>query len=283
MSDSLNRSAVPSFLPLSKKPIGLPTRGKTAPNRLRRTDVFLAICYGGLVRHLSGWYVDLGFGENPATTIETYARLGRLNPDIQLLGVEIDPERVAAAIPHKTPRMEFRLGGFNLPLRKGECAAFIRAMNVLRQYPESEHASAITRLASHLERDGIILEGTSNPPGSLMTFNVYQREEDNAAHKGVVFSVSFRGDFSPRDLQTVLPKNCIHHAEPGSPLDRFFESWERNWLRARTEAESDPKLRFSLAARRLSEQDGYAVDLRPTLLRRGFLRLHELPADWFQE
>lgn len=54
-----------------------------------------------------------------------------------MVGVEIDPERVAAALPDRQPGLDFRLGGFNLPLEPGERAAVVRAFNVLRQYPES--------------------------------------------------------------------------------------------------------------------------------------------------
>ena len=85
------------YIPRSKKPLGLPTRGKTAPNRLRPTDTYLALCHAGFLRALPGLYVDLGFGETPQTTLESAARLRRVNPDLQLLGVEIDPARVAAA------------------------------------------------------------------------------------------------------------------------------------------------------------------------------------------
>lgn len=99
------------FAPRSKKPLGLPTRGKTAPNRLRPTDAYLALCYPGFLRALPGVYVDLGFGQFPSTTVETAARLRRLNPGLRIVGVEIDPERVAGAEPWAGPGLEFRLGG----------------------------------------------------------------------------------------------------------------------------------------------------------------------------
>jgi hypothetical protein len=261
----------------SKKPLGLPTRGKTAVNRLRRTDVYLALCHTPLIRQLTGLYIDLGYGENPATTLETMSRLRKVNPAMRLVGVEIDAERVAAAMAFVTRGLDFRLGGFNLPLHEGEKAAFIRVMNVLRQYPETAHAPAIAQLSSYLEEEGIILEGTSDSQGRLMVFNVYQWAEGSAHHQGLVFSVNFRGEFSPRDLQTVLPKNYIHHVEPGSPLQLFFSRWELAWQSVRSRAGSELPLRFLLAAQVLADQDGYAIDIRPTLLRRGFLRLRHFP------
>jgi hypothetical protein len=261
----------------SKKPLGSPTRGKTAPNRLRPTDSYLALCYPDYLRSLPGLYVDLGFGQSPSTTVETAFRLRRLNPDLKIVGVEIDPERVAAAKPWTGPGMDFRLGGFNLPLRDGESAAVIRAMNVLRQYPEEEYAGSVAVLCQYLCEGGLLLEGTSDPPGRLMAFNLFRREGGNLAFDGLVFFVRLRHPFEPRLLQAVLPKNRIHHAPPGSALDRFFGDWEKCWQRARGRSADDPRLRFSLAARFLLSDYGCPVDPRSTLLRRGFLRLKSIP------
>src|SRR5713226_8451521 len=116
------------------RPLGQPTRGKTAPNRLRKTDNFLAVAHTEFVRHMPGWYVDLGYGFYPITSVETLRRLRRLNPDLQVLGVEIDPQRVANAAKYAEPGLSFRLGGFNLPLGPAERVSVIRAFNVLRQY-----------------------------------------------------------------------------------------------------------------------------------------------------
>ncbi len=267
------------FARRSKKPLGLPTRGKTAPNRLRPTDTYLALCHAGFIRRLPGLYVDLGFGETPQTTLETADRLRRFNPDLRILGVEIDPARVAAARAFSGPGTEFRLGGFNLPLGKGEHAAVIRAMNVLRQYPEDEYRASIEVLAGGLCEEGLLLEGTSDPPGRLMAFNLYRRAGGVTVCDGLVFSVRLRHPFSPRDLQAVLPKNHIHHAEPGSELDRFFGDWEACWRRALRRSPENPRHQFLLAARDLSTDFGYPVDGRSTLLQRGFLKWTASPRE----
>ena len=263
----------------SKKPLGLPTRGKTAPNRLRPTDTYLALCHAEFVRTLPGLFVDLGYGETPQTTLESTARLRRLNPDAQILGVEIDPLRVAAAQPAAGPGLEFRLGGFNLPLRPGEQAAVIRAMNVLRQYPESEYDPSIGILTQFLCEEGLLLEGTSDPLGRWMAFNAYRRVLGKTVSDGLVFAVRLRHPFAPRELQAVLPKNLIHHAEPGSALDGFFGDWERCWRRAFRRAPDDPRHCFRLAALDLAADFGYPVDRRSILLGRGFLRLISIPGD----
>ncbi len=262
-----------------KKPLGLPTRGKTAANRLRPTDTYLALCHAEFVRTLPGLFVDLGYGETPQTTLESAARLRRINAGLQLLGVEIDPARVAAALSAAGPGLEFRLGGFNLPLRAGERAAVIRAMNVLRQYPEGDYRPSIEILAQSLCEGGLLLEGTSDPPGRLMVFNLYRRAGKGILFDGLIFSIRPRHPFSPRDLQAVLPKNLIHHAEPGSPLDRFFGDWESCWRRAFRRAPENPRHGFLLAAQDLAADFGYPVDRRSILLARGFLRLTSIPGN----
>jgi hypothetical protein len=267
------REKASRFASRSKKPLGIPTRGKTAANRLRPTDTYLSLCHSGFIRRLPGLYVDLGFGETPQTTLETAARLRRQNPELRVIGVEIDPERVAAARPFAEPGTEFRLGGFNLPLQDGECAGVVRAMNVLRQYPETDYRASIGALAGCLCEEGLILEGTSDPPGGLMVINLYRRAGPGLTSDGLVFSARLRRPFSPRDLQAVLPKNLIHHAEPGGEIDRFFGDWENCWRRAFRRSPGDPRRQFLLAARELAAAFGHPVDPRSTLLARGFLRL----------
>ena len=98
-----------------------------------------------------------------------------MNPNLPILGVEIDQERVEAALPYADEITHFRLGGFNLPLnprtldeggtkgagQAGESVRLIRAFNVLRQYEEKDFAPAYERLAQYVLPDGLMLEGTS--------------------------------------------------------------------------------------------------------------------------
>ena len=44
-------------------------------------------------------FVDLGYGFDARTTLESDARFRRVNPNLPILGVEIDKERVDAALP----------------------------------------------------------------------------------------------------------------------------------------------------------------------------------------
>ncbi len=257
----------------ASRPLGTVTRGKTAPNRLRKTDTFLAVAYPELLRRLPGLYVDLGYGAYPVTSLETLARLRRLNPRLRVLGVEIDPERVAEAQPFTRPGLEFRLGGFNLPLQPDERAAVVRAFNVLRQYDEAAREAALTALGAALAPGGLLLEGTCDPTGRLMTFNLYARAETPTLTRlALVLAPSLRREFQPRQLQAVLPKNFIHHAEPGGLIDQFFRAWHTSWQWARA-AGRDQRQVFRRAAARLRDHYGYALDPRPSLLQRGFLAL----------
>ena len=276
------------------KLVGQITRGQTAPNRLRKTDTFLGVAYAEFVRHMRGLYVDLGYGAYPVTSVETLRRLRRLNGDLRVLGVEIDPERVAEAAPLAEPGLDFRLGGFNLPLADGETVSVIRAFNVLRQYGEAEVADALSVMSRYLVEGGLIIEGTCDPTGRLLTFNLYRklpltsapsptplrfgghslagRGESKLTRIGFILAPTLRADFLPRQFQAVLPKNFIHHAEPGGAIDQFFAAWHAAWQRARAQA-PEPRQVFTHAALRLADHYGYTVDRRPALLRRGFLWL----------
>ena len=74
------------------------TRGTTNPNRLRRLDRWLAGPAAAALRTATDpLVVDLGYGASPVTTIELADRLVRVRPDVEVVGLEIDPERVRAA------------------------------------------------------------------------------------------------------------------------------------------------------------------------------------------
>jgi hypothetical protein len=269
-----------------RKPLGQPTRGKTRPNRLRRVDAFLARYDPGLIRRAHGSWadalvVDLGYGAEPFTALEMAARLRRLNPTLPLLGVEIDPERVAAAQPYAGPRTHFRLGGFNLPLvRDGtgrpESVRLIRAFNVLRQYEESAVADAWARLGSDLLPGGLLLEGTSDLAGDLWVTHVLRkpRAGGDLAAEALVFSTRFRTGFDPAVFQPVLPKSLIHQMATGAPIDRFFTAWKQAAQRTAPLRAWGARQHFAAAARALAAS-GWRVDPRASWLRDGYLIVRE--------
>src|SRR3954454_13617835 len=92
---------------------GTVTRGTTAPNRLRRVDRWIGGVYGPLLRRVERpLVVDLGYGATPVTTAEWFTRLRAIQPRVEVVGIEIDPDRVAAARPHEREGLSFRRGGF---------------------------------------------------------------------------------------------------------------------------------------------------------------------------
>ena len=127
--------------------LGLPTRGTTAPNRLRRVDRWIVGTQAARLRDaVDPLVVDLGYGATPVTTVELADRLADVRKDVRVLGLEIDPDRVAAeAANADPPRLEFGHGGFELA---GRHPVLVRALNVLRQYDEGPRPTRGPRCAA---------------------------------------------------------------------------------------------------------------------------------------
>ena len=96
-------------------PIGQVTRGTTGTNRLRRIDRWIAQL-PALRRAEHPLVVDLGYGASATTTLELHQRLARVRADVEVVGLEIEPSRVAAAVPFARPGVQFAVGGFEVPL-----------------------------------------------------------------------------------------------------------------------------------------------------------------------
>jgi len=275
-------------LRLSKKPEGQPTRGKTASNRLRRVDNFLLLYEPSLLTRTDGLYadsmfVDLGYGFDARTTLESAGRFRRVNPNLKILGVEIDKERVENALPFADEKTLFRLGGFNLPLKEREQVRLIRAFNVLRQYEERDFAPAYERLAQYVLPGGLMIEGTSNPFGSIWVANVVRKEErhlhrtqvqvrksEGWEFEALVFSTNFRLGFDVQEFQTVLPKNLIHHVVEGEPIYDFFEAWKASAAETAALKTFGARQWFIHAAEALAKR-GYKVNLGKKFLSQGYL------------
>lgn len=267
----------------SKKPEGQPTRGKTASNRLRRVDNFILLYEPTLLTRTDGLFahslfVDLGYGFDPRTTLESAARFRRVNPNLPVLGIEIDQERVDAALSYADEKTFFRLGGFNLPLKAGEHVRLIRAFNVLRQYEEKDFAPAYERLAQYVLPGGLMIEGTSTPFGQLWTANVVRKVNEESClsevegwkHEALVFSTNFRLGFDVEEFQTILPKNYIHHVIPGEPIYDFFQAWKQCTAEAVSAKVFGSRQWFIASAESLAAR-GYKIDLHRKWLSKGWL------------
>ena len=272
--------------------MGQATRGKTASNRLRRVDNFILLYKPSLLtrtdgRLLDSLFVDLGYGFDARTTLESAQRFRRVNPELRILGVEIDKERVEAALPYADDKTFFRLGGFNLPLKDGETVRLIRAFNVLRQYEEKDFIPAYEKLAQYVLPGGLMIEGTSNPFRSIWCANVVRKnlESDSLlsnfqkqgsevqSHwnfEALVFSTNFRSGFDVEEFQTVLPKNLIHRVVKGEPIYDFFEAWKRAAAETSAAKAYGSKQWFAAAAENLARK-GYKIDLHRKWLSKGWM------------
>lgn len=262
----------------SRRPIGQHTRGKTATNRLRQVDVFTVLALADALAGPSPLAVDVGFGAQAWTTLEMAERWRRAQPGLRVLGIEIDPERVDAAQRFADPpATRFALGGFNVTAATaGEPARVIRCYNVLRQYDEDAVADALAQMAAALEPGGVLIEGTSNPTGGMVAFDVWRAAGGDGpgglSHAMLVFGTNFAEDLEPRDFQTILPKRLIHRMLDVEPA-RFFGDWERAAAIARGTGAASPKQRWAETAAILRERFGWPVDPRPRLSERGYLVL----------
>ena len=261
----------------SKKPIGNPTRGKTATNRLRRVDNFILLYEPALLTRTDGlfqhsMFIDLGYGFDARTTLESAERFRRINPSLPILGVEIDKERVEAALPFADSITHFRHGGFNLPLQSGERVRLIRAFNVLRQYEEKDFAPAYERLAEYVLPGGLMIEGTSNPFGSIWVANLVRKMESGWKFEALVFSTNFHIGFDITDFQAVLPKNHIHHVVPGETIYDFFEAWKRSAAETAHAKVFGWKQWFIASAESLAAK-GFKIDVHKKWLAKGWLIL----------
>lgn len=210
------------------RPVGTVTRGTTAPNRLRRVDRWLIGTHAALLRSApqAPLVVDLGYGAYPITTVEMAARLRLVRPDIQTIGLEIDPARVEAALPYARAGLEFRRGGFELPVDRPP--TLVRAFNVLRQYDESEVAGAWRALTERLAPDGLLIEGTCSENGRIATWVAL----DRGGPVSLTLGARLAALEAPAVFAERLPKALIHRNVPGEPVHDFLQALDRAWQAA---------------------------------------------------
>lgn len=264
--------------PARSRPVGTITRGTTNPNRLRRVDRWMAWALRDVFRSPADppVVVDLGYGASPVTVLELAERLGRVRPDIRLVGVEIDPERVergrAVADP---PRVDFALGGFEVPLPAGARPVVVRAFNVLRQYDEGEVTGAWGQMVDRLAPGGVLVEGTCDEIGRLATWvDVRPGPEGAPAPRSLTLSWRLGGLERPSVVAERLPKALIHRNVPGEGVHDLMVALDRAWERRSALAAYGARQRFVAMAGDLRAQ-GW-----PVLHGPGRWRLGELGVAW---
>lgn len=202
-------------------PIGHVTRGTTGTNRLRRIDRWIAQL-PALTRAEHPLIVDLGYGASATTSLELHQRLSKTRPDVEVVGIEIEPERVRIANERAKPGVSFRLGGFEVP---GERPVVIRALNVLRQYDEGQVEDAWRRMISRLQPGGVLVEGTCNEVGRVASW------VDATADGPQTLTISLRlvGLEQPSIVAERLPKVLIHRNVPGERIHDLMNDLDRWW------------------------------------------------------
>jgi len=259
VSDHTQRASLP---PVRKAPrlaagraraLGLPTRGTTNANRLRRVDRWLVATQVARLRDAARpLVVDLGYGASAVTTLELVDRLAPECDRLEVVGLEIDPERVAAvAADCDPPRVDFRLGGFELA---GLRPVLVRAFNVLRQYDEESAARAWDTMRGALAPGGLLVEGTCDEWGRRATWVAL--DEDGPLTLTLAARVS---DLErPSDLAERLPKALIHHNVPGQPVHAFLRSFDAAWASAAGLSAFGPRQRWAAAVGTLAG-DGWPL------------------------
>jgi hypothetical protein len=251
------------------RPLGSITRGTTNPNRLRRVDNWIAVHLGGLLRGADDpLVVDLGYGASPVTAVELRARLAAVRPDVRVVGLEIDPARVAAAaLAADPPALEFRRGGFELA---GLRPVVVRAMNVLRQYGESEVEGAWSAVRQRLAPGGVLVEGTCDELGRLASWVAV----DGQGPRSLTLAAALSALDTPATLAERLPKALIHHNVPGEPIHGLLRALDEAWRANAAYSTFGPRQRWrnSVEAVRAA---GWPVLDRPARWRLG-----ELTVPW---
>ncbi|MET8782530.1 class I SAM-dependent methyltransferase [Streptomyces sp. NPDC004589] len=239
----------------ASRPVGTVTRGTTNPNRLRRMDRWIAAVHGAELRRAADPVaVDLGYGAAPWTAVELLHRLRAAAPRTRVVGVEIEPVRVAAAQPYAREGLVFRHGGFEVPVQGRP--ALIRAANVLRQYEEREVAAVWERLRARLApadpgagfRGGLLVEGTCDEIGRRHVWVALGPE----GPRTVTFATRLGSLDRPSDLSERLPKALIHRNVPGEPVHAFLRDFDRAWAAAAPYASYGARQRWIRTVRRLT-------------------------------
>jgi hypothetical protein len=249
--------------------LGLSTRGTTNPNRLRRVDRWIVGTQASRLRDAGDpLVVDLGYGASPVTTIELAERLRGVRPDVRVLGLEIDPERVrAAAAFADPPGLDFARGGFELAGRR---PVLVRALNVLRQYDPDAVAQAWQTMAEGLAPGGLVVEGTCDEIGRRACWVAL----DASGPLTLTLSARVASLDAPSELAERLPKVLIHRNVRGEAVNEFLRAFDKAWAAASPLSSFGPRQRWVGAVTRLVE-DGW-----PVVGGRSRWRLGEVTLRW---
>ena len=190
--------------------------------------------------------VDLGYGATPVTAIELRARLAAaVRADVRVVGLEIDPVRVAAAQPSADPPgLTFARGGFELA---GLRPVVVRVV---------QRAAAVRRVRGRrrLGRDDVGAgAGRRRGRGHLRRARAGWRRGSLLDATGPV-SLTLAARLStldrPATLAERLPKALIHHNVPGEPIHALLSALDAAWRRGAGSASFGARQRWIRGLRR---------------------------------
>lgn len=210
-------------------PVGVPTRGTTGYNRLRKSDRWLVAQprvqaqLRGAVLHeqRNPVAVDVGYGASHTTTCEWARWLRTIAPTVEVTGLEIEPSRV---LPDREG-VHFALGGFELA---GLQADVVRAFNVLRQYDVDQVQAAWDTMRANLRPGGVIIEGTCDEVGRRSCWVLL----DEVGPQSLTLAWDPQDIEKPSDLAERLPKILIHRNTPGHLIYDVLAELDHCWERA---------------------------------------------------
>lgn len=201
---------------------------------LHHRSVDVVLRNGGLV-------IDLGYGVNPATTLELAGRLQARHRGIEVVGLEIDPARVVDPV----GEVRFARGGFELA---GLTPKLVRAFNVLRQYTEEQVAPAWALVCDRLAPGGLFLEGTCDELGRRCAWVLL----DADGPRTLTLAWDPADVVRPSELAARLPKALIHRNVSGEPVHALLAAADRAWDAAAPMAVYGPRVRWRAAHERLA-------------------------------
>jgi hypothetical protein len=153
----------------------------------------------------------------------------------------------AVAADRDPPRVDFRVGGFELAALQ---PVLVRAFNVLRQYDEASAAQAWDTMRASLGPGGVIVEGTCDEWGRRSAWVAL----DADGPLTLTFATRVSDIATPSDLAERLPKALIHHNVPGQPVHEFLRSFDAAWAAAAGLSAFGPRQRWVAAVEALGDQ-----------------------------
>jgi hypothetical protein len=236
-----------------------PRRGCTRPGRLARLDAILGLRERPLILRRDGAYrdapfVDVGVGEWPWTTLEAARSLRAISPELHVIGVELDPHRLRHAQRFDEPGLEFRAGGFDLPLMAAERPRLVRALNLLREYTPDEVRCAHLKLGAALLPGGLLLEGTSSATGGVLCVHLLRKRGAALVREGLLFSTDYSQGFAPFVFRDHLPRDFRRRCGRGTAIHTFLATWTESFNAARSTGLQENAALFAVSAQLLSRR-----------------------------